>query len=70
MKNELEKEEKRIENDQKIAKAKRDYDIECQKLAIEMDKIRLEFDRLHDDKTMQAKQLDTMERIYNKLSIK
>ena len=35
-----------------------------------MDKIRLEFDRLHDDKTMQAKQIDTMERIYNKLSIK
>jgi hypothetical protein len=41
LKNDLEKEEKRIENEQKIAKAKRDYDIECQKLVIEMDKIRL-----------------------------
>jgi len=31
---------------------------------------KLELDRLHDDKTLQKYQIDTMERIYQKLGVK
>lgn len=42
------------------------------RLAAELDmmKKRLEVDRLHDEKTLQKYQIDSMERIYNKLGIK
>ena len=32
--------------------------------------MKLEFDRLHDNKTLQKYQIDTMERIYSKLGVK
>ena len=41
-----------------------------QNFEIEYQKKLLEVDRLHDAKTLQKYQIDSMERIYNKLGIK
>lgn len=37
---------------------------------LDMMKKKLDVDRLHDEKTLQKYQIDSMERIYNKLGIK
>jgi hypothetical protein len=37
---------------------------------LELQKKIIEVDRLHDERTLQKYQTDTMERIYNKLGIK
>lgn len=63
LKGEFEKEEERINNSQKVDLIKQDFEIEFTKK-------KLEVDRLHDDKTLQKYQIDSMERIYNKLGIK
>jgi hypothetical protein len=42
---------------------KQDFDLEYQKKLLEVD-------MLHDSKTLQKYQIDSMERIYNKLGIK
>ena len=63
LKNDLEKQQERISNDQKLEDLKHNFELEFMRKKLEVDK-------LHDDKTLQKYQIDTMERIYNKLGIK
>jgi hypothetical protein len=59
----LEQEQEKLKNDNAIRLMKQDFDLEYQKKLLEVD-------RLHDSKTLQKYQIDSMERIYNKLGIK
>ncbi len=63
LKTELEKEQERLSNSQKVEELKQDFELQFAKK-------KLDVDRLHDDKTLQKYQIDSMERIYNKLGIK
>ena len=63
LKTDLEQEQEKLKNDNAIRLMKQDFDLEYQKKLLEVD-------RLHDSKTLQKYQIDSMERIYNKLGIK
>ena len=63
MKKEFEQEKERIENQQKAAKMKQDFDIEAAK-------IKLELDKQHNETTLLKYQIDTTERIYSKIGMR
>ena len=52
-----------MSNDQKLQDIRLEFELDTMKK-------RLDVDRLHDTKTLQKYQIDSMERIYNKLGIK
>ena len=59
----MEQEQQKLLNDNAIREMKQNFELEYQKKLLEVD-------RLHDNKTLQKYQIDSMERIYNKLGIK
>ena len=63
LKTDLEQEQEKLKNDNALRQMKQDFDLDYQKKLLEVD-------RLHDNKTLQKYQIDSMERIYNKLGIK
>ena len=63
MKNKLTEDKQKIENELYLVKIRQDFDIEYARQKIDLDK-------LHDEKTLLKYQIDSTERIYNRLGIK
>lgn len=63
MKNDLLQEQEKIKNEQQTSRLKLDFELEFARK-------RLELDKEHDDKTLLKYQIDSTERIYNRLGIK
>lgn len=63
MRNQFNQEKERISNEQNAARLKQDFEIEYLRK-------RLELDREHTPLTLQKYQIDSTERIYNRLNIK
>jgi hypothetical protein len=63
MKNDLLQEQERIKNDQQTSRLKLDFELEFSRK-------RLDLDKEHDEKTLLKYQIDSTERIYNRLGIK
>jgi (p)ppGpp synthase/HD superfamily hydrolase len=62
-KNSFEKATERLKNDQKITEERQNFELD-------MKKEKIDFDRMHDEKTLKKYRIDTTERIYSDLGLK